>query len=82
MMVNQFKDTIYDCDRVNDGGYYCMYPSDLQNQGKTRGTAVLDAYNYSYEDGKMWEWLGIMLGIIVGYRILGYVALWFRLRRN
>ncbi|KAK5087862.1 hypothetical protein LTR05_002077 [Lithohypha guttulata] len=82
MMVNQFKDTIYDCDRVNDGGYYCMYPSDLQNQGKTRGTAVLDAYNYSYEDGKMWEWLGIMLGIIVGYRILGYVAMWFRLRRN
>jgi len=80
MMVNQFKKTTYSCERLGGTEYYCMYPSDLQAEGKIRGTAVLEAYKYSYEDGKMWEWFGIMLGIIVGYRLLGYLALWVRTR--
>jgi len=77
MMVNQFKNTIYSCDSTVDG-YQCMYPSDLQTQGKIRGTAVLDAYHYTHATGKQWEWVGIMLAIIVVYRILGYLVLLLR----
>ncbi|KEF61061.1 uncharacterized protein A1O9_02626 [Exophiala aquamarina CBS 119918] len=80
MMVNQFKNTVYDCDPTGQSSYYCMYKSDLQDQGKIRGTAVLEAYHYSHEDGKIWEWFGIMLGIIVVYRLLGFLALWLRTR--
>lgn len=79
MMVNQFKTTVYDCDR-SGSGYYCMYNSDLQDQGKISGTAVLEAYKYPYEAGKTWEWFGILLGIILGYRLLGFLVLWLRTR--
>lgn len=82
MMVNQFQKTTYDCEKLNASEYYCMYPSDLQDEGKIRGTAVLEAYHYSYHDGKIWEWFGIMVGIIIGYRLLGYLALWVSTRRT
>lgn len=81
MMVNQFKKTTYECAKTGDD-YYCMYPSDLGAQGKIRGTAVLDAYHYSYEDGKAWEWFGIMLAIILVYRILGYLVLLVKTRKS
>ncbi|KIV78466.1 hypothetical protein PV11_10181 [Exophiala sideris] len=74
MMVNQFKSTIWDCNKLASG-YQCMYPSDLQSQGQIRGTAVLDAYNYSHSDRKVGEWIGIMFGIIIAYRLLGYGVL-------
>ena len=75
MMVNQFKDSIYDCDKTSDGSYQCMYASDLQAKGKIRGTAVLDAYRYSHSSAKIGEWVGFMLAIIVVYRVLGYLVL-------
>ncbi len=55
-----------------------MYPSDLQSQGKIRGTAVLQAYKYPWSDGKVGEWIGIMFAIILAYRILGYLVLTLR----
>lgn len=79
MMYNQFKKTIYECEDTGSG-YYCMFLSDLQSEGKIRGTAVLDNYGYSTETIKLWEWFGIMIVIIVMYRLLGYVALAIRLR--
>ena len=75
MMYNQFKETVYNCHKDGSDQYYCIYPSDLQGQGKVRGTAILDAYHYSHADGKLWEWFGIMLAIILVYRILGYAVL-------
>lgn len=36
MMVNQFKKTVYACDKQSKGGFYCTYPSDLQFQGKSK----------------------------------------------
>jgi hypothetical protein len=76
MMVNQFRSTIWDCAISSDSNkYQCMYPSDLQSQGKIRGTAVLDAYKYSWSDDKIGQWIGIMFAIILAYRILGYVVL-------
>ncbi|OCT53754.1 hypothetical protein CLCR_10508 [Cladophialophora carrionii] len=76
MMVNQFRSTIWDCatsSETND--YQCMFPSDLQAQGKIRGTAVLRAYKYSWSDDKVGEWIGIMFAIILAYRVLGYLFL-------
>ena len=53
-----------------------MYPSDLAAEGKIRGTAVLDAYQYSSD--RVGEWVGIMIAIIAAYRILGFLVLWVK----
>lgn len=79
-MLNQFKKTTYDCEKTSDG-YYCMYSSDLQEQGKIRGVAVLDAYDYPQADGKLWGWFGIMIAIIVVYRVFAYLVLVFKTRK-
>ncbi|KAK3172344.1 hypothetical protein OEA41_005665 [Lepraria neglecta] len=73
MMVNEFKDRVYDCAGNAQGGYHCMYESDLASVGKIRGTAVLEAFNY--HTGLEGTWVGIMIGIIAGYRILGWLVL-------
>ena len=73
MMVNEFKDRIYTCAGDATSGYHCMYESDLAAVGQIRGTAVLEAFNY--HTGLEGTWVGIMVGIIAGYRILGYLVL-------
>ena len=73
MMVNEFKDRIYTCAGDATSGYHCMYESDLAIVGQIRGTAVLEAFNY--HTGLEGTWVGIMVGIIAGYRILGYLVL-------
>lgn len=75
MMVNQFKEGTYDCDLV-DGKYSCQYPSKLNAQGKIDGAAILRTLKITL--GQEGEWFGIMIAIIVVYRILGYLALRFR----
>lgn len=73
MMVNEFEDRVYECAGNKSVGYQCMYESDLASVGKIRGTAVLEAFGYKLgEEGK---WVGIMVGIIAGYRILGWLVL-------
>jgi hypothetical protein len=57
-----------------------MYFSDLASKGKIRGTAVLEAYHYAHDDGHVGEWLGILISIIVVYRLLGYLVL--RIQKN
>lgn len=54
-----------------------MYPSDLESEGKIKGEVVIEAYKYSlsFGHGKL---VGIMIGIIVVYRIFGYLALVIR----
>lgn len=73
MLVNEFKHRVFDCAGDAQTGYQCMYPSDLAPIGKIRGTAILEAFNY--HTGLEGTWLGIMIGIIVGYRVLGYLVL-------
>ena len=79
MLVNQFRSTIWDCAEAPSSSghqkFQCMYPSDLESEGKIHGTAVLRAYRYSYSDGEIGKWIGIMFGIIFVYRILGYLVL-------
>ena len=75
MMVNEFKDRTYTCPKSADGGYQCMYAGDLNSEGRIRGTDVLKSFNIT--TGLEGQWIGIMIGIILGYRILGYLALRF-----
>ncbi|KAB5515172.1 ATP-binding cassette sub-family G member 5 [Coniochaeta sp. 2T2.1] len=76
MMVNQFEHGVYDCDHTSDGQHQCSYPSDLNSEGKFRGTDVLQ--QFSINTGLQGTWVGITIGIIAGYRILAYLALVIR----
>ena len=76
MLVNEFESRTFDCAGSAQSGYHCMYESDLASVGKIRGTAVLDAFNY--HTGLEGTWVGIMIGIIVCYRILGWLVLVLR----
>jgi hypothetical protein len=78
MMVNEFKNRVYNCDRLSDGSCHCIYVTELQDQCKIDGRGVLKAYGYNPD--KTGLWVGIMIGIIVAYRILGWLVL--ALRRN
>ena len=44
-MVNEFKGREYDCATGPDGAHQCMYPSDLNDVGRMRGTDVLTTFN-------------------------------------
>jgi hypothetical protein len=76
MMVNEFKARSYACEPVAAGGCHCMYRSALEGQCRIAGTAVLE--NYGYALGREGQWVGIMIGIIVVYRLLGWGVTWLR----
>ncbi|KAG8629316.1 hypothetical protein KVT40_003181 [Elsinoe batatas] len=77
MMVNEFADRVYECPRYPDGSCGgCMYRSSLEDQCQIEGKAVLDVYGYGA--GNTGKWVGILLGIVVGYRVLGWMVLYFR----
>lgn len=82
MMVNQFKETSYNCEPLSNGTYHCIYLSNLAPQGKINGTAVLEAYGYPLESKRSLEWIGIVIAIIVVYRLLGTLALQWRAGRK
>ena len=75
MMVNEFKDRSYSCEQ-RAGQCYCMYPSELQDECRIAGTAVLSEYGYAL--GREGKWVGIMIAIIVVYRLLGWGVTWAR----
>ena len=77
MMVNEFQGREYDCDPVPSGdGCHCMYVSRLQDQCKLDGRDVLEFYGYN--PNKVGQWVGIMIAIIVVYRLLGWVVLYLK----
>ncbi|GAM89868.1 hypothetical protein ANO11243_079080 [Dothideomycetidae sp. 11243] len=77
MMINEFSDRVYDCPRATDGSCAgCMYQSPLASQCQIQGKAVLDSYGYG--PGDTGKWVGIMLCIVLGYRVLGWLVLYFR----
>ncbi|KAL7805768.1 P-loop containing nucleoside triphosphate hydrolase protein [Trichoderma gracile] len=76
MMVNEFGRRNYSCDEISDGQYQCNYPSDLNSEGKIRGVDVLS--QFSIKPGEEGTWIGIMVGIIAGYRLLAYIVLVLR----
>lgn len=73
MMVNEFGKRNYACNVV-EGVCQCMYPSKLQDQCMIEGSAVLERYAFNTEHtGK---YVGYMLFIILGYRLLGWAVLY------
>ncbi|KAI4723664.1 putative ABC transporter [Aureobasidium sp. EXF-10727] len=76
MMVNEFDGRTYRCAGNVVTGCSCAYESELSGQCKIDGRAVLQYYDYP--TGQLGKTVGIMVGIIVVYRVLGYLALRFR----
>ncbi|KAK8190481.1 ATP-binding cassette transporter-like protein [Phyllosticta capitalensis] len=72
MMVGEFKDRTYSC----GSGCRCMYPSPLEQQCKIAGSAVLEQYGYGTDRRGMW--VGILIGIIAGYRLIGLAILYMK----
>lgn len=66
MMVNEFGYRTYDCGH----GCHCMYQTELVSQCKIDGKGVLA--QYGYKTGNTGKWVGIMLAIILVYRIFGW----------
>lgn len=75
MMVNEFGSRNYNCE-VDNGNCFCMYQSALQSECKIEGIAVLD--KFGYPTGRQGKWVGIMIGIIVVYRLFGWAVTWYR----
>ncbi|KAK3357604.1 P-loop containing nucleoside triphosphate hydrolase protein [Lasiosphaeria hispida] len=75
MMVNEFSERVYACASTGPGPgeCQCMYQTDLADQCLIRGQGVLD--QYGYKPGYMGKDVGIMMGIIVGYRIAAWIVL-------
>jgi energy-coupling factor transporter ATP-binding protein EcfA2/ABC-type multidrug transport system permease subunit len=76
MMVNEFNGRTYHCAGNVLTGCSCAYESELSGQCKIDGRAVLQYYDYP--TGQLGKTVGIMIGIIAVYRLLGYLALRFR----
>jgi hypothetical protein len=75
MMVNEFGARIYSCDKTATG-CHCSFQSALNSQCEIDGKDVLEQYGYN--TNKVGLWVGIMLCIIVVYRLLGWVVLFLR----
>jgi ABC-type multidrug transport system permease subunit len=76
LMVNEFRARTYACDTLPDGGCYCSFASSLQDQCLIDGKDVLETYGFN--EDKVGLWIGIMVGIIVAYRILAWAVLFLR----
>lgn len=76
MMINELKYRTYECDKNTAGEYQCMYESSLNSQGLIAGVDVLQVFGINPNTQGMQ--IGIMIGIILAYRLLGYVVLWLR----
>jgi energy-coupling factor transporter ATP-binding protein EcfA2/ABC-type multidrug transport system permease subunit len=72
MMVNEFGKRTFEC----GSGCNCMYPSALEDQCQIDGKAVLETYGY--DTGNVGKYVGYMLVIVLGYRLLGWVVLYLR----
>ncbi|RAR01968.1 abc transporter [Stemphylium lycopersici] len=76
MMVNEFGERNYACERLADGGCQCMYASRLEDQCEVEGKAVLAVYGFGTEG--MGKYVGYLLVIVFVYRVFGWAVLWAR----
>lgn len=78
MMVNEFAGRTYACAASPGaaGGCSCMYETALADRCEIAGEGVLALYGY--EPGHLGKNVGIMLGIIAGYRVAAWLVLMWR----
>ena len=77
MMVNEFAGRNYTCPTTNTPtGCTCMYDTELSDLCLIDGKGVLSTYGYN--TGNTGKWVGILIGIIAAYRLLGWAVLYLR----
>lgn len=76
MMVNEFGSRNYTCPTDASGGCTCMYQTELESLCLIDGQGVLKQYGYN--NGESGKWVGILIGIITVYRLLGWLVLYLR----
>jgi ABC-type multidrug transport system permease subunit len=91
MMGNEFSGRSYACATAaaattsggalggggSGGGVcHCMFQSELSGQCRIAGEAVLRIYGIGQERRGMW--VGIMIAIVIGYRLAGWGVIWWR----
>ncbi|KAK1637248.1 P-loop containing nucleoside triphosphate hydrolase protein [Colletotrichum phormii] len=74
MMHNEFAQRTYTCGK----GCQCMYQTPLASECKIAGQGVLDTYGYT--ENHFGRDVGIMLSIVVGYRIAAWIVL--KIKKN
>lgn len=72
MMVNEFSGRSYGC----GDGCRCMYETNLAAECRIDGQGVLD--QFGYRDGYLGKNVGIMIGIIAGYRLVAWLVLMWK----
>lgn len=72
MMVNEFSGRSYGC----GDGCRCMYETELAAECRIDGQGVLD--QFGYRDGYLGKNVGIMIGIIAGYRLAAWLVLMWK----
>lgn len=72
-MVNEFADRTYSC----DDACQCSYPT-LGLQCQIPGISVLN--RYSYPINRQGQWIGILVAIIVAYRLLSLLVVYVKKR--
>ena len=72
MMVNEFSQRNYTC----AADCNCMYRTALASECKIAGNGVLETYGYA--TGRTGKWVGILLAIVLVYRLLAWVVLVMR----
>lgn len=73
MLVNEFG---YERSYTCGPGCQCMYETALSPHCMIDGKGVLALYGY--KPGNEGKWIGIMLAIVLGYRVLGWGAIWWK----
>lgn len=72
MMVNEFEKRTYSC----GSDCRCMYSTELESECRISGLGVLK--QYGFKTGRTGEWVGILLAIVLVYRLLGLGAMMWK----
>ena len=74
MMVNEFAERDFQCEGWPDqNSCRCMYKPKDDDLCVIPGQSILDQYDYG--TGHTGLWVGILLCIVLGYRLLTWVVL-------
>lgn len=78
MLVNEFSGRTYACasSTTAPNGCSCYYESELADQCRIDGKAVLSFYDY--KTGELGKNVGIVIGIVAVYRLLGLMVMYVR----
>ena len=74
LMVNDFMGQNFPCEELSAGTFACFYP-DLNGDGVLSGREIMTEFDYETVD--KWDWIAVVAGFAIGFRILFYLLLRF-----